>query len=314
MQIPLDAIDKKILASLTRNSRTPLTLLAKSAGVSREVAAYRINKLQEKGIILGFVTEINFEKLNFLGAAVFVTTKTRREKEFREHLIKSPYISWVGEQVGIWDFGMSIFGENAEEIDARFLSLYQSFKDIIIDHRLTLHKKNTFFYEKLFGIEPLVTKKSFKDYKADSTDKKILSLLAVNARIDYVELSKQINLTSPAIKDRIKKLEASGYIERYTTFIDFSKLNVYQYSIFVTNKNIEDRQRFFSYLRNHKDVCYTAEYVGDPFIELGVFVNNPYDLRQILRNIEESFPDNRVLEISLQKEVVAFNPPSCVFE
>lgn len=314
MNIPVDAVDRKILASLTRNSRIPLTLLAKSAGISREVATYRIKKLQEIGIILGFVTEINFEKLNFLGAAVFFTTKTNREREFREHLLKSKYISWVGEQVGIWDFGMSIFGKNAEEIDERFLSLYNSFKDIIIDHRLTLHKKNTFFYEKLFGIEPIQKKKLLKDYKADAIDKKILSLLALNARIDYVELSKKIDLTSPAIKDRIKKLESAGYIERYTTFIDFSKLNIYQYSVFIVNKNIEDRQRLLSSLHNHKDVCYTAEYVGDPFLEFGVFVNNPYDLREILRSIEEVFPENRILEISLQKEVVSFNPPTCVFE
>lgn len=313
MKLSIDVVDRKLLASLTKNARIPITILAKSAGISREVAMYRIKRLQEKGIIIGFVTEINFEKLGYLAAAVFVATKTAREKEFRDYLIKSPYISWVGEQVGIWDFGMSIFGKSIEEVNKRFLDLYQAFKDIIIDHRFTLHKKNSFFYEKLFGADIKTYKEPSIKCKADAIDKKILSLLASNARMDYVELSKKINLTSPAIKDRIKRLENAGYIERYTTFIDFSKLDIYQYSIFIVNKEIETRKKLLSYLAKHPDICFIVEYVGDPFLEFGLFVENPYDLRKILRKIENAFPENRVIEISLQKEVVSFNPAECVF-
>ncbi len=314
MNLPIDAVDKKILANLIKNSRIPLTLLAKSAGISREVVTYRLNRLKEKGIILGFVTEININKLGFLEAAVFVTTKTNRENEFKNYLLTSDYISWVGEHVGIWDYGMSIFGKTAEEIDANFLEFYQKFKDIMIDHRLTLNKKNSFFYEKLFGVEYRNHKKTTLAYKADETDKRILSLLSLNARVDYVELSSKIKLTAPAIKDRIKKLESTGYIERYTTFLDFSKLNLYQYSIFIVNKNIQDRQNLLSYLARHPDICYTVEYLGDPFIEFGVLINNPYDLRKILRDMDNLFPENRILEISLQKEVVSINPAKCVFE
>jgi len=68
-------------------------------------------------------------------------------------------------------------------------------------------------------------------------------------------------------------------------------------------------------LAQHGNVSFIAEYVGDPFIEFGLFVKDPYELREKLQEIEEKFSDNRVIEISLfQKEFVSVGPPSCVFE
>jgi hypothetical protein len=50
-------------------------------------------------------------------------------------------------------------------------------------------------------------------------------------------------------------------------------------------------------------------------MEFGLFVKDPYELRERLQEIEEIFPNNRVIEVSLfQKEFVSVGPPSCVFE
>ncbi len=314
VKLMLDAADKKLLGALMRDSRQSIAALAKLAGLSREVANYRMQRLQERGIIVGYVTEINAERLGYLSALVFVSTKTDREEEFRKYLHESNYISWVGEHVGIWDFGMSIFGRTIDEVDRRFDELYKKFKDIIIDHRLTFHKKNSYFYEKLFGSTTKRISSSNIEHVADSIDRQILKLLSNNARVDYVELSKNIPLSSQSIKHRIRKLEKSGHILKYTIFIDYAKLDIYQYSIFIVNKNLFERKKLLASLAEHKDVCFVCEYVGDPFLEFGVFVDNPYDLRYILQNIEQSFPDNRIIEHSLQKETVSFGPAKCVFD
>lgn len=97
-------------------------------------------------------------------------------------------------------------------------------------------------------------------------------------------------------------------------FIDYAKLDVYQYSIFIINKNVDRRKKLLSYLSAHKDVCFICEYVGDQFLEFGVFVSDPYALRNTIRDIEQAFPGNRIIEHSLQKEVVSIGPPPCVFE
>lgn len=50
-------------------------------------------------------------------------------------------------------------------------------------------------------------------------------------------------------------------------------------------------------------------------MEFGLFVKDPYELRGKLQEIEETFPNNRVIEVSLfQKELVSIGLPLCVFE
>ena len=46
----------------------------------------------------------------------------------------------------------------------------------------------------------------------DDLDRKILSLLAHNARMPVKEIAEHVSLTSPAVSSRIHKLEADGII------------------------------------------------------------------------------------------------------
>jgi Lrp/AsnC family transcriptional regulator, leucine-responsive regulatory protein len=59
----------------------------------------------------------------------------------------------------------------------------------------------------------------------DNIDIKILKLLQTNARITASEISSRVNLSIPAVSDRLKKLDASGIVEKYTIIIDPKKLN-----------------------------------------------------------------------------------------
>src|SRR6056297_621417 len=52
--------------------------------------------------------------------------------------------------------------------------------------------------------------------KVDEVDKKILYLLSENARMSYVDIGKEVNLSRVAVKSRINNLENSGIIEKYT--------------------------------------------------------------------------------------------------
>lgn len=58
----------------------------------------------------------------------------------------------------------------------------------------------------------------------DDTDYKILNLLQQNSRITIRELSEKLFLSTTPIHERIKKLEKSGYIQKYITLIDPKKI------------------------------------------------------------------------------------------
>jgi len=60
----------------------------------------------------------------------------------------------------------------------------------------------------------------------DDIDKKILSLLQINADIPVAKLSKKVNLSSTPCWLRINKLYKQGYIKKKVAVIDRAKINL----------------------------------------------------------------------------------------
>src|SRR5919198_5474891 len=56
--------------------------------------------------------------------------------------------------------------------------------------------------------------------KLDDTDRKIVGELTANARISFAELGRRVNLSSPAVADRVQRLERTGVITGYRAELD----------------------------------------------------------------------------------------------
>jgi Lrp/AsnC family leucine-responsive transcriptional regulator len=311
----MDALDNKILRELIRNSRTPITILAKKVKASREVVNYRIEKLREQKIILEFITEINTEKLGFKIASLFLSINTTRESELIKYLKSCSFTAWTSEFSGVWNFGVGIYGKNTEEIHERFNIIYSKFGEDILDHRLSFHKNTNQFYEKYLEMTQTQQKKKDNLIKIDSKDKIILKELSKNSRLDCVTLSKITNLSAVAVANRIRHLEKSNIISKYSIFIDPSNIGLYQFSIFVKNNDLKNRDKLIAHLKSHPKVSFLVEYLGDPYIEFGLILKNPYDMRRVLQQIEETFPNTRVIEtFMIQNEILSIGLPQCIFE
>lgn len=60
----------------------------------------------------------------------------------------------------------------------------------------------------------------------DKTDIKILKILQADGRISMKNLGRKVNLTSPAVSERVKKLEDKGIIAKYKAVINPKKLGL----------------------------------------------------------------------------------------
>ncbi|MFN2106230.1 MAG: Lrp/AsnC family transcriptional regulator, partial [Candidatus Promineifilaceae bacterium] len=58
----------------------------------------------------------------------------------------------------------------------------------------------------------------------DAVDIAILKLLQEDGRISNVDLAAQIDLSPPATHARLKRLQARGYIRRFTALLDQEKV------------------------------------------------------------------------------------------
>ena len=60
----------------------------------------------------------------------------------------------------------------------------------------------------------------------DEIDWKILKELQINARISFAELGRRVALTTPAVIERVRKLEDAGIITGYRIEIDTAKVGL----------------------------------------------------------------------------------------
>ena len=56
--------------------------------------------------------------------------------------------------------------------------------------------------------------------KFDDTDRRIIGELTRNGRLSFAELSRRVNLSPPAVAERVQRLERSGVITGYRAEID----------------------------------------------------------------------------------------------
>ncbi len=61
--------------------------------------------------------------------------------------------------------------------------------------------------------------------KLDKVDLQILRTLQENSRLTTKELATRVSLSSTPVFERLKRLEANGYIKKYIAVLDAEKLN-----------------------------------------------------------------------------------------
>src|SRR3989344_2738138 len=297
VQTKLDIKDKKILTELTLNSRIPLNRLAKKVQISREVATYRLNKLIKDKIILGFYSVIDAEALGFERYGCFFQLKgisPAKEKELLDYLIKYDFVSYLGLNIGKWNFVFDIYAKKKEHLQkiikeiskktGRYLEKYS-----IISIETALES----FPIKIFGSKKEVEYKQAKKIKLDETDLEILKILSNNSRAEYKKISGKLNLTANAIKYRIKNLEKAGIIKDYTLSINYKKLGYEFYNLQLKITDEKKEPELKKFLRFYKYVNYFYKYFGNEYwdLDIGLLVKNSLELREFILELREYFGD-----------------------
>jgi len=78
----IDTLDSKVLRHLMQHARMTWAELASQLGISAPAAAERVRKLEDRGVIQGYVTQINPPSLGYdLTAFIAVTLEHPRDRD-----------------------------------------------------------------------------------------------------------------------------------------------------------------------------------------------------------------------------------------
>ncbi|MBO5613715.1 MAG: Lrp/AsnC family transcriptional regulator [Prevotella sp.] len=107
----------------------------------------------------------------------------------------------------------------------------------------------------------------------DDTDIKILRCLQQDARLTIKEISREVNLSSTPVFERIKRMEREGYIKRYVTVLDAEKLHkgfIVFCSVKLANINKQVAEEFCETIKDIPEVteCYNISGRNDYLLKV----------------------------------------------
>jgi DNA-binding Lrp family transcriptional regulator len=306
----LDIKDRKILYHLDLDSRQSFRSIGRKIGLSKDIVASRVKKLQELGIIKNFRTRINLTPLGYnivRNYYVFQNINPRIRKEIIHFFTSSKITMAVISLEGSYDLLVITQAKNMLKIKSFFDQFLIKYRDYILKQALSIYLKASWFdlsfllYEKGEVKETIkiVDERTFpenndkiKEINIDDLDYKILRNLAINSRIPSTELAKKVNSTITIIHHRIKKLLKSNIIEGFGVGIDLRKLGYRFYHVDVTLKDLSKRANIISYICKNPNMICIEEAIGHSSdLELEFFLKNTEILHEIMDNLTMKFPN-----------------------
>ena len=120
------------------------------------------------------------------------------------------------------------------------------------------------------------------NFKLDDLSKEILRCLQENARVSFTEIGRKIGLTSPAVAERVKKMEDLGIIAKYTTQIAHGELG-YQMRAMITLRAFVGKLRpFLDKVDTFKEVINCYRITGNENIIMEVVIEDQKHLEQFI--------------------------------
>ncbi len=140
----------------------------------------------------------------------------------------------------------------------------------------------------------------------DMTDHKIIEILQKDGRISMKDLGKIVGLTSPAVSERVKRLEESGIIEGYKAIINPDALGrVIKAFIHISLPN-NMYKKFLDEARKDDRIVECHHITGDDCSVLKVIVKDMYELEEVIDSIKElgSTKTSVILSTPIQSKAI----------
>ncbi|MBL4938986.1 MAG: Lrp/AsnC family transcriptional regulator [Lutibacter sp.] len=118
--------------------------------------------------------------------------------------------------------------------------------------------------------------------KLDSIHWKILDCLQQNARLSNTAIARKVGITSPAVAERIHKMEDVGIIEGYHAKVSYSETD-HQLKAIITLKAFMGRLKpFIEKVKEFNEVINCYRITGNENIVMEVVLNNQKHLEKFI--------------------------------
>ena len=299
----IDLKDRKILYELDKDCRQSYRSIGRKVGLSKDVVASRVKKLQENGVLLGFFTVYDYLRLGFTPLRFYIKYQyitPHIKKEIIDHFVNCKYSTVVSSVEGSFDLATVMLVKNVTDIypfwqetldkygdyfEKRVFSIYMG-ESVYRSGYLVDEKDDSSKTKVIRGI----LKPGWEKVEHDDLDFNIMKLLSLNARIPTIEIANKLNTTAFTINNRIKKLIDSGIIVEFRTFQDMSKFGYKFFKVDLFLKEHNKIHQITKYIEENPALFAVDYTLGYADLELELFLKNVNQLHQIIEDISTKYP------------------------
>ncbi|MBW2988498.1 hypothetical protein DRJ48_02800 [Candidatus Woesearchaeota archaeon] len=303
--IKLDKKDMRIVSLLLVNSRIPFTQMAKEVMLSKDAVKYRITKLQERGLVLGFFPQIDFRMLGFEEFKIKLLldeAKKEKQDEMLEEIKAHPNVERVIEYSDRWDVEITVLARDIREFDEIDLSITDKFRDIILQKEKTpiiksylkdccpLEFQKDKSYLELLRQLPYTEKPKIK---VDTKDLLILKHLSKDCRASTYEIAPGVNLSADAVGLRIKRMLKSQLIEKFTIALNYSMLKYHMYSFEADLSSLDPstEKRLIDFSISHPFIFSAKKTLGYWDVVIKIMSNSPKNFHETITGLKAHFSE-----------------------
>ena len=294
----LNKKDAQLIYELDLNARLSVNQLAKKIGMSQEATRYRIHRLQDRKVILGFVPYLHFVKLGYFGYCVYCRyahITEQKKEEIKQYLKHHDHIYWIAEYGGRFDLSFSILAQSPLEFDGILQLILNKYSHYLTDvtlitklephkypRRYLIGKKQVYKQEKIGG-----------SYVLKPLEQHVLKKLTTNARLTAAEIAHDLKRPLSTVIYTIKKLIREKIIGGFTVLLDPTAIGFQAYQLNIVTQNITDEKlkKLFTYCYDHPHIVLAIKVLGDWNIELVYEVENAKKMQACLIDLRNMFSD-----------------------
>ena len=296
----LDLIDRKIILELDTNARVTFNQIGKRLGIGKNNVQYRVKRLLEDGVIKKFVTQFSLGTLGlFLGKFYLQLSGFEKEKEneMYTYLMKDKRISWIAKCEGRWDLMIGAYVESLNQLNSIKQDFFKKYEKYITSYDVVFlvegyTSQRTYLLNKKSPSKKIEKFIGAQKIELDDKDKKIIRLVANNARFNYLDIAEKTRLNIKTVQRRIKELEKKGVIQGYVTFLDPKTIGYNFFKLCIYLQNYESKfNSFLTYCMELANVIHVIESLGPWEVELEIETESLEDFYNLTHKIRNEFSD-----------------------
>lgn len=124
-------------------------------------------------------------------------------------------------------------------------------------------------------------------FKLDKIDKELLKQLQINGRATISSLSEAVSLSMPAVSERVKRLEASGVIQKFTALLNPSLVDKQLLAlVHIGFSQQKHADQFVDFIETERDIKECFRITGNYEFTLKVQTSNTTTLAELLNRIK----------------------------